>query len=98
MKRPSEAKFKLGRIMMTKGIAIEVEKDSLFAQFVEGCLKRHSSGDWGDLYKEDKAENEFSLDKFLRILSAYKFSDKMKIWIITEADRSSTTILFPEEY
>jgi hypothetical protein len=53
--------------------------------------------DWGDLSAEDKRENDFSLDKELRLLSCYQRND-WKIWIITEADRSMTMILFPEEY
>lgn len=60
-------------------------------------LHRHLNGDWGDLSDEDKAENEYSVDKDLRLLSAYE-TPAGKIWIITEADRSATTILLPEEY
>lgn len=61
-------------------------------------VRRHLSGDWGDLRDEDKAENDFSIGRELRILSAYLLSDDTKIWIITEADRSATTIMLPEEY
>jgi len=91
------AKFKLGQIVMTRGVNDLVAEDEGFAKFVWDSLKRHAMGDWGDLDEEDKKENEFSLDKHLRILSAYK-KDKWKIWIITEADRRATTILFPSEY
>ena len=59
---------------------------------------RHASGDWGDLSAEDWNENEFALDKDLRVLSVYYLSNGTKIWIITEADRSVTTILLPSEY
>ena len=55
-------------------------------------------GDWGDLDNEDKQENELSLKEGYRLLSAYKKEGLPKIWIITEADRSATTVLFPEEY
>jgi hypothetical protein len=55
-------------------------------------------GDWGDLDEHGRAENEISASIDLRILSAYHLRDGTKIWIITEADRSSTTILLPEEY
>jgi hypothetical protein len=61
-------------------------------------IDRHWSGDWGDLPEEDKKENEFSVDKQLRILSAYVIALDVKNWIITEADRSTTTILLAEEY
>ncbi|WP_448620067.1 hypothetical protein [Geodermatophilus sp. URMC 65] len=60
-------------------------------------LLRHVQGDWGDLDEEDKQENEFSVLRHLRILSAYKVGEG-KLWVITEADRSVTTILLPEEY
>jgi hypothetical protein len=61
-------------------------------------LARHVSGDWGDLRPADIAENEFSLHHGLRLLSTYRTSLGERIWIITEADRSSTCILLPEEY
>jgi hypothetical protein len=61
-------------------------------------LGRHVEGDLGDLCPEDKEENELSVDQELRILSAYHLKDGTKIWIITEADRSSTCLLLPSEY
>ena len=90
-------KFSLGRIVWTRGINDRVAVDALFAKFVTEGLKRHSNCDWGELSDEDKRENDFSLDKHLRLFSAYQQND-WKIWIITEADRSATTILLPEEY
>ena len=93
----SPAKFPLGQILMTRGINDRVADDEKFAKFVYDSLKRHANGDWGDLCKEDKQENELSLNQGFRILSAYQH-ERYKIWIITEADRSVTTILFPEEY
>jgi hypothetical protein len=59
---------------------------------------RHLAGDWGELDEHDIRENEFSLEHGLRLLSAYRLSNGTKIWIITEADRSVTTFLLPEEY
>lgn len=91
------AKFKLGQIVMTRGVNDLVAKDEKFAKFVWASLKRHARGDWGDLEEEDKKENEFALDKYLRIFSAYETGPR-KIWIITESNREVTTILFPEEY
>ena len=63
-----------------------------------GYLKRHASRDWGEVPPEDWEENEFSIQRELRVLSAYTFRNGTKIWIITEADRSVTTILLPSEY
>jgi hypothetical protein len=89
------AKFSLGRVVAKPG-ALAALKDAE----VEGAtyLKRHMCGDWGDLCVEDLAENELSLREGFRLLSAYHLPDLVKIWIITEADRSATTILLPEEY
>ena len=61
-------------------------------------LARHQAGDWGDLDEHDLDENKRSLDRGLRLLSAYTLSDGTRLWVITEADRSSTCILLPEEY
>jgi hypothetical protein len=61
-------------------------------------LQRHSGCDWGDLDEHDRHQNHFALRAGLRILSSYRLSDADKVWIITEADRSCTTILLPEEY
>ena len=61
-------------------------------------LQRHAIGDWGDLSVEDLEENTLSLEQGYRLLSAYHLKDLTKIWIITEADRSATTILLPSEY
>ncbi len=94
----AESKFQLGQIVMTRGVNDEIVKDLKFSKFVMESIGRHAFGDWGDLGDEDKRENEYSLDKYLRLLSAYKSDDGTKIWIITEADRSVTTILLPDEY
>ena len=61
-------------------------------------LTRHLNGDWGELCEDDKAENQTALECDLRLMSAYRTSAGQKLWIITEADRSVTTILLPEEY
>ena len=55
-------------------------------------------GDWGEVCAEDTQENDLSVDHGFRILSAYTLSTRVKVWVITEADRSSTCILLPEEY
>jgi len=83
---------------MTRGIADKVAEDPRFAQFVLQSMTRHANGDWGDLCAEDKKGNELALlQGNLRLFSAYE-TPPWKIWIITEADRSVTTVLFPEEY
>jgi hypothetical protein len=74
-----------------------------FAEFMKQCLDRHVKGDWGDLDAEDKQANDQALKQGSRLLSAYN-DDRFPghgvstLWIITEADRSATTILFPDEY
>ena len=93
----AKVKFSLGQLLMTRGVNDKMAQDDGFAKFVYNSLKRHASGDWGDLCHEDIQENELSLKEGFRLLSAYK-NEEEKIWIITEADRSSTTILFPKEY
>jgi hypothetical protein len=89
------AKFMLGHVVATPGalIAFTEAKDS-----IRTYLARHVSGDWGEVSREDAGENELSLLSGLRLLSAYQIKDGARIWIITEADRSATTILLPEEY
>jgi hypothetical protein len=61
-------------------------------------IKRHVTGDWGEVDDHDQQENEFSVEHGFRLLSSYPVSNGAKIWIITEADRSSTTLLLPSEY
>lgn len=65
---------------------------------VNHAVIRHSRGDWGDVGPEDKAENELSLKEGFRLLSAYSDRNGNKFWVITEADRSVTTVLLPEDY
>lgn len=88
-------KFQPGRIVATPG-ALAVLEASGEAPF--DYLVRHINGDWGELSAEDIRENELSLIHGFRILSAYTLRSGTTIWIITEADRSATTILLPEEY
>jgi len=93
------SKFELGQLMMTRGVNDFVADNIEFSKFVLASLRRHATGDWGDMCQEDKRENEFALRQGdLRIFSAYEAEGLPKIWIITEADRSITTILLPEEY
>jgi len=91
-------KFPMGRLLVTRGVNDRRAEEEPFAKFVLDSLNRHAMGDWGDLCAEDRQENERSLNGGCRLLSAYEKDDLPKIWIITEADRSVTTVLFPEEY
>jgi hypothetical protein len=90
--------FKLGRLQWTRGVNDLIGGNREFAKFVLRCLIRHAAGDWGDLCKEDKDENERALVEGNRLFSGYEKEGQPKIWIITESDRAATTILFPEEY
>ena len=85
----------LGQTVATPGA---IEALAAANQQPHEFLNRHVSGDWGCLSEDDKRENEFSVDKYLRIFSAYVTSKGDRLWVITEADRSVTTLLLPEEY
>ena len=89
------SKFSMGMVFATPG-ALDAFKAADESSLV--FLMRHASGDWGDVCEEDRNANEFALENELRLFSAYHLGDSTKIWIITEADRSVTTILLPEEY
>ena len=88
-------RFALGRTFITPGAE---EALQIAGQTAIEFLRRHMSGDWGELSDEDVKENEFSLKEGLSLLSAYQTGKGQKLWIITEADRSATTILLPSEY
>ena len=89
-------RFLLGRIVATRGALRALQEAG---QAPAEFLERHVEGDWGDaIDDEDKQENEFSVEHGLRIFSAYTIRSGQKLWIITEADRSLTTLLLPHEY
>ncbi len=85
--------FRLGCLMITPQALSKLGHEEILT-----ALARHARGDWGDLDAEDVEENELSLREGFRLLSAYQSKTGEKFWIITEADRSVTTILLPEEY
>jgi hypothetical protein len=90
------ARFELGRILATPG-ALRVMKEA--GESPLKLLRRHVHGDFGDLHDDDDLRaNELAIRQGMRVLSAYVLSTEERVWIITEADRSSTTILTPEEY
>jgi hypothetical protein len=89
----SAAKFQLGQIVATPNALNHLTQDDIRSGII-----RHQSGDWGDLDADDRKENDLSLERGTRLLSAYLASNGTKFWIITEADKSSTTVLLPEDY
>lgn len=86
-------KFEVGQLVSTPG-AFDL---SIGGVNLASYLNRHMQGDWGDLCAEDKRANDTAVSSGARILSAYQ-TPLGKLWIITEADRSVTTFLLPEEY
>ena len=89
----SAAKFSLGQIVATPNALNHLTQDDIRSGII-----RHQAGDWGDLDADDRKENDLALEKGTRLLSAYQASNGTKFWIITEADKSSTTVLLPEDY
>ena len=96
--------FPLGSLITTMGVNSEMQTNEKFFLFLNTSLEKHKSGDWGDLESEDRASNDAAIDHEDRIFSSYllpediKVSGNTKVWIITEWDRSVTTLLFPSEY
>ena len=93
----TEPLFDLGRVVITANAQQTLQQRGQY-HMVETMLGRHALGDWGDLDPEDLQANNEALRDGSRLLSAYCFDDHFKVWIITEADRSATTILLPEDY
>jgi len=92
---PTIPLFPPGRMVATPGaLALLEQTNKSPLEF----LARHLRGDWGDLDKEDKTENELSLKHGFHLMSSYQVTEAEKLWVITEADRSVTTLLLPEEY
>jgi len=88
-------KFPLGRTVITRGADEAFQRTG---EDVAAFLRRHNGGDWGEMGKEDVEVNEEGLRDGQRLMSAYYLKDGTKIWIITEWDRSVTTLLLPDEY
>ena len=85
--------FRLGRILATANAVASLTEDDITT-----AIRRHAVGDWGDLKEDDRQANARSLKEGLRLLSCYHSRNGIKFYVITEADRSMTTILLPEEY
>jgi len=89
------ARFHLGRTVATPGALSALEEAAASPGIF---IKRHVTGDWGELDDQDRQENEFSVEHGFWLLSSYTLSNGGRIWIITEADRGSTALLLPSEY
>jgi hypothetical protein len=87
------AVFRLGRIVATPNALESMSQDDILVG-----IQRHQAGDWGNLTDEDRAANDRALAEGTRILSAYDAMNGTRFWVITEADRSVTTVLLPEDY
>ena len=87
------AKFRCGQLVSTPNALNHLAQDAILAG-----IARHQAGDWGDVSEEDRQANDQSLVEGTRLLSVYYAANGTKFWIITEADRSVTTILLPEDY
>jgi len=97
------ALFPLGKLYSTCGVAELQRQEPDFVEFVWRCLERYKRGDWGGMTKADKARNDDAVaagEDGGRIFAAYEHPDEpsWRIWLITEADRSSSTFLLPDEY
>ena len=87
------AKFPLGSVFVTPAASYVVTDDE-----IRTSLRRHVLGDWGEVCENDREENELSLREGFRLMSIYRTRFGIKYWIITEADRDTTTVLLPEDY
>ena len=90
---PEHKNVPLGRIVITRAALLALQQDD-----VRKAVRRHQRGDWGECSKEDAEANNVSLREGSRILSVFRDRNDKKFWIITEADRSVTTVLLPEDY
>ena len=90
---PSQSKFPLGRVVITSAALETLPNDD-----VQNAVRKHAGGDWGELDDEDQTANEQALVSGLRLFSAYRTECGIRFYIVTEWDRSVTTILLPEDY
>ena len=91
----SQPRFQAGHLVMTAGVNDLVQRGDLDPV---PYLQRHLNGDWGDLCDDDRRSNDAALENGDRLFSSYRITPDLKLWIITEWDRSVTTLLLPDEY
>ena len=87
------AKFRLGKIVSTPNALNQLTQDDILL-----AIQRHQAGDWGDVDEDGRTKNELSLEQGFRLFSVYHAVSGVEFWLITEADRSATTVLLPEDY
>lgn len=87
--------FPLGQVLATPGALALLQQLGMSPL---ALIQRHVHGDWGCVPIDDAEQNRWALDNDARLLSSYQVAANVRVWIITEADRSATTILLPEEY
>lgn len=90
--------FEIGKLVATRAVSDRMDSDEKFDTFCQVCMHRYFNADWGDLDEEDRALNDEAIESGDRIFASYIYEDGEKLWIITEADRSVTTLLFPSDY
>jgi hypothetical protein len=88
-----DRRFPPGHLRMTPAA-----RDALTHEEIMAALRRHLSADWGDVDEHDRRENELSLEKGFRLLSVYHTGAGVAFWVLTEADRSQTTVMLPSDY
>lgn len=93
--RPNNPRFPVGQTVATPGAVAAIEEAG---QTPDIFIRRHQGGDWGDVYEDDAEANELALKDGSRLFSVYHTAKKVKLYCITEADRSATTLLLPEDY
>lgn len=93
IQKQSEKSFSLGRILITTSVEDRLERAE-----IDTALGRHARGDWGDLCPDDCRQNELALREGGRLFSAYADQHHTRFYIITDADRSATTVLLPGDY
>jgi hypothetical protein len=87
------ALFRIGQIITTSAALSNLTQADIHA-----AIQRHQPGDWGDVDPEHREENDISLKKGLRLFSVYHSERRLKFWVITETDRSYTTVLLPQDF
>lgn len=88
-----QPKFELGRLLITPAA-----RDALLPEDLSAGLRRHATGDWGEVCPDDWQANDEALELGARLFSVYHATDGTKFWIITEASREATTALLPDDY